>query len=100
MNMMTIAFLAIAAITVIVTTISAAINIVARTRLDSPTTRAIPATVSTRVRRHATRVAGISRPIRLIRPQYLPALARARILRLQTSHLAITAPRRHQIRCK
>jgi hypothetical protein len=100
MNMMTTAFVAIATITVIATTIAAAINAAARMGVDRPTTRAIPATVSTRARRQATRGARVSRPIRLIRPQYLPALARARILRLQTSHLAVATPRRHQVRCK
>jgi len=35
------------------------------------------------VRRRAMRNSAVSRPIGLIRPQYLPALARTRILRLR-----------------
>jgi hypothetical protein len=96
MSMLTAAIPAIATITVIVTRITAALSATPRTDQDHSTTRAIPTPVSTRARRQPTR----SRPVRAIRPQYLPALARARILRLQTSHLALTTTRRHQLRYK
>jgi len=94
MNMMTAASRAITAITVIVTSITAAVSAAARTGLDSPTTRAIPVVASPKIRRQAVRTSGILHPIGLIRPQYLPALARARSLRLRMSHLAIATPRR------
>jgi len=95
MNMLTAASLVFAALTVVVTAITTARSATARTNLDRPIPRAIPAAVATRIRRQAMRASRVSRPIRRVRPQYLPALARARILRLQTSHLAITTPRRH-----
>jgi hypothetical protein len=95
-NLISVAIFAIAATTVIVATIASAMSATARKHMERPITRAIPAVVSTRMRRQATRTAGI----RLIAPEHLPALARAQIFRLQTSHLASTAPRRRQARCK
>ena len=92
MNMMTVATRAITAITVIVTTITSAVGAAGRTGLDRPITSAIPAAASPKTRRRVVRTSGISRSIGMIRPQYLPALARARSLRL--AHLAIAIPRR------
>ena len=94
MSMMTVATRAITAITVIVTTITAAVGAGARTGLDGPTIPATPAAASPKSRRRAVRTSGISRPLGMIRPQYLPALARARSLRLRMAHLAIATPRR------
>ena len=98
MHTMPEAMFAIAVITMTITTIAAAISATVRTDLDRPIPSATPTVVSTRMRRQATRGSGTSRPVRLIGPQYLPALARARIFRLQTSHLTVTTPRRRQIR--
>ena len=94
MNMMTVASRAITAITVIVTTITAAVSAAARTGLDRPTARAIRVAASPKLRRQALRTSGVLHPIGLIRPQYLPALARARSLRLRMSYVAIATPRR------
>jgi hypothetical protein len=91
MSIMTVAARAITAITVIVTTTMEAVGVAARTGLDRPT---IPVAASPKSRRRAVRISGVSRPIAMIRPQYLPALARARSLRLQMAHLAIATPRR------
>ena len=98
MSMMPEAMFAIATISMAVTTIAAAMGATVRTDLDRPIARETPTVVSTRTPQEATRISGISRPIKPIGPQYLPALARARILRLQTSHLAVTTPRRRQVR--
>jgi hypothetical protein len=97
MDMMTAAFLSIAITTLSVTTITAAVSACARARLGSLTTRSIRARTRPEFRRQATRVARTPHSARLIRPQYLPALARARLLRAQTPYLAITTPRRRQI---
>ena len=94
MNMMTLAIRATTAITVIVTTITAAVSAAARPGRDRLTTRAIPAAVSPKSRRRAVRTSGVSRSIGMIRPQYLPALAQARSLRLRMAHVAIATPRR------
>jgi hypothetical protein len=80
MNIMTAAILA---ITAIILTITAAISAAARAASESPETKAVPLETQPRVRRRAMRNTGVSRPIALIRPQYLPALARSRILRLR-----------------
>lgn len=94
MSMMTLATRAITAITVIVTATIAAVGTAARTGLDRPTIPAIPAAASPKSRRRVVRTSGVSRPIGMIRPQYLPALARARSLRLRMAHLVIATPRR------
>jgi hypothetical protein len=83
MNMMTAAILGITAITAIILTISAAVSAAARAAAGSPATQVVPVATPPRVRRRAMRNSGVSRPIALIRPQYLPALARSRILRLR-----------------
>ena len=83
MNVMTAAILAITAITAIILTITAAISAAARAAAESPETKAVPVATQPRVRRRALRNTAVSRPIALIRPQYLPALARSRILRLR-----------------
>jgi hypothetical protein len=94
MNMMTVAIRAIAAITVVVTTMMTAAGATGRTGLDRATTRTISAAASLKARRRAVRASGVSRSIGMIRPQYLPALARARSLRLRMAHVAIATPRR------
>jgi hypothetical protein len=72
------------AITAIILTIAAALSVAARAAAsESSTTQAVPAATPSRVRRRAMRNSGVSRPIALIRPQYLPALARSRVLRLR-----------------
>jgi hypothetical protein len=83
MNMMTAAFLGITAITVIILTIAAAVSAAARAASESPEIQSVPVATQPRVRRRAMRNSGVSRPIAPIRPQYLPALARSRILRLR-----------------
>ena len=83
MNMMTAAILGITAITAIILTIAAAVSAAARAASESPATQVVPLATPPRIRRRAIRNSGISRPIALIRPQYLPALARSRILRLR-----------------
>lgn len=45
-------------------------------------------------RRRAVRECAPSRPIGFIQPQYLPALAQSRLLRLQTAHLLVPKPPR------
>jgi hypothetical protein len=94
MDMMTAAFLSIAIVTISVTTIMAVIGSVARKKLGSPTARARK---RPEFRQQATRITGIPHSARRVHPQYLPALARARLLRAQTPYLAITTPRRRQI---
>jgi hypothetical protein len=83
MNMMTAAILGITAITTIILTIAAAVSAAARAAGESPATQVVPVATPPRVRRRAMRNSAVSRPIGLIRPQYLPALARSRILRLR-----------------
>jgi hypothetical protein len=98
MNMMPEAMFAIATLSMAVTTIAAAMGATVRTDLDRPIARETRPVVSTRARRQATQISAVSRPIKPIGLQYLPALARARILRLQTSHLTVATPRRRQVR--
>jgi hypothetical protein len=84
MNMMTAAILGITAITAIILTIAAAVSAAARAvASENPATHVAPVAAPPRVRRRTMRSSGGSRPIALIRPQYLPALARSRILRLR-----------------
>jgi hypothetical protein len=83
MNMMTAAILGITALTAIILTITAAVSAAARAVSENPTTQEVPVATPPRIRRRALRNSGVSRPIGLIRPQYLPALARSRILRLR-----------------
>lgn len=82
-NVMTAAILGITAITAIILTIAAAVSTAARAASGSPENKSVPVATQPRVRRRAMRNSGVSRPIALIRPQYLPALARSRILRLR-----------------
>jgi hypothetical protein len=83
MNMMTAAILGITAITAIILTITAALSAAARAASESPATQVTPVATPAGIRRRAVRNSVVSRPIGLIRPQYLPALARSRILRLR-----------------
>lgn len=84
MNVMTAAILGITAITAIILMIAAAVSAPARAAAsESQATQVVPAASPPRVRRRTMRSSGVSRPIALIRPQYLPALARSRILRLR-----------------
>ena len=83
MNTMTAAILGITGITAIILTIAAAVSAAVRAAAsESPATQVVPVATPPRIRRRALRV---SRPIALIRPQYLPALARSRILRMRMS---------------
>jgi hypothetical protein len=82
MNVMTAAILGITAIMAIILTIAAAVSAAARAASESPETK-VPAATQPGIRRRAMRNSGVSRPINLIRPQYLPALAHTRILRLR-----------------
>ena len=86
MKRMTAGVPAITAVKAIITTITAAFSAAfrsARAALESTATRAIPVAAPPGIRRHATRYSGISRPIGLVRPEYLPALERSLILRLR-----------------
>jgi len=96
MKMMTAGAPAITAVTAIITTITAAFSAAirsARAALGSPAARAIPVVAPPGIRRQATRYSGISRPVGLVRPEYLPALARSQILRLRIARLPTTTPR-------
>jgi hypothetical protein len=94
MNMMTAAILAITAMAAVITTIMAAVSAAAWAALKGPATRVIPVAAPPTIRRRAKRDSRIPRPIGLIRPQYLPALARSRILRPRMLHLSSTTPHR------
>jgi hypothetical protein len=83
MNMMTAAILGITAITAIILTIAAAVRAAARAASERLAAQGVTAATPPRVRRRATRNSLVARPIALIRPQYLPALARSRILRVR-----------------
>ena len=83
MNTMTAAILGITALTAIILTLMAALNAAPRAASESSATQLVPAATPPRIRRRTMRTPGVSRPIGLIRPQYLPALARSRILRLR-----------------
>ena len=69
----------------LITTIAAAFSTAARAYRkileDSPPPRAAP-----RARRRAPRATGIARQTSRVRPEYLPALARSRILRMRGLH--------------
>jgi hypothetical protein len=75
---------------VIVTTVAVALGPQAWTDTDTPAARLTPEATSPERRRRVTRRSGIRHSARTVRPQYLPALARARILRSQVSYLEIT----------
>jgi hypothetical protein len=83
MNTMTAAILGITALTAIILTLMAALNAAPRSASESSATQVVPAATPPRIRRRTMRTPGVSRPIALIRPQYLPALAHSRILRMQ-----------------
>jgi hypothetical protein len=95
MDTMTSAFLTIAATTMSVTILTALIGAVARARVRRRTTRA---RTGPKHRRQATRVAGILYSDSRIHPEYLPGLARARILRAQAQRMAIATSRRRPFR--
>jgi hypothetical protein len=95
MDMMTAAFLSIAIVTISVTTIMAVIGSVARKKLGSPTARARK---RPEFRQQATRITGIPHSARRVHPQYLPALARARILRGRATYPGMTTRRRRDLR--
>ena len=73
---------------VVLTTITVSFGTQARTRLDNATTEST-AEVAPRARRRLRRGAGSAQ----VRPQYLPAVARARILRAQMPRLGMRQPR-------
>lgn len=82
---------------VVLTTITVALGTQPGTDLDIPATWSTPAVSPAKNRRRARRRSGIRRSVGLIRPQYLPALARARILRTQISYLGIATRRGRQM---
>ena len=98
MNMMTAETLSIATITVAVITIITAIT--AAGRKGWKALRAGQPRQSRYVgyRRQPMRGAGIAPPATPIRPQYLPALARAQILRAQIPHARAVRPRLSEVR--
>jgi len=95
MDMMTAAFLSIVITTLSVTVLTAALGAVARMRVRRRITRK---RVRPQHRRQATRVAGILYSDRRIHPEYLPGLARARILRAQAQRMALARSRRRHPR--
>ena len=94
MDMMTAAFISIAITTLSVTVITTAIEAAARWKFRRP---AAQKRTRPEFRRQATRITGIAGSSRRIQTQYLPELARARILRARMAYLGITTPRRRQI---
>jgi hypothetical protein len=83
MSMLATATLGIMEITAVITTITAAFNAAARAdRAVSEGPQTHPATAC-RVRRRVPRAHRASRQTIRVRPEYLPALARSRILRLR-----------------
>jgi hypothetical protein len=87
MHTMTEAILAVAITTAIITAIEAAIDAVRRAVApENSTFRALPMATPRGVRRQPIRGPGVSRPIGVIPPQYLPALAQSRLLRRRTAH--------------
>jgi hypothetical protein len=92
MHMMRAAILAVTK--AIITGIRATVDAVGRTTPGDLTSHAITVAASRGIRRQAMRASGVSHPIGLIRPQYLPALAQSRLLRLRIAHLS--AATRHR----
>ena len=87
--------LAVTGLTVIVIVITAAFGGADQSAPKSSTTAT---SAPTRVQGQAARDTGMSRSMVPIRPQYLPALAQSRLLRLRTAHLSITTPPQRHIR--
>jgi hypothetical protein len=83
MDMRTAVALAITAILAILTTTSPAASPAARASLESRDVRRVPATARRGIRRQSMRESGSSL-IGRVGPEYLPELARSRILRLQS----------------
>jgi hypothetical protein len=84
---------------VIVTTVTVAIGLqTGAGSNDSAAARLSPEAASPKRRRRAARRSGIRHSVGSVRPQYLPALARARVLRSQVSSSGITTPHGHQMR--
>jgi hypothetical protein len=77
--------------TVVLTTITVAMGTQTRTGLDNAPTTLV---VSSRARRRSRRGAGSTR----VHPQYLPAVARARILRAQLPRVGLGDVRRRETR--
>jgi hypothetical protein len=83
---------------VIVTTVTVAIGLQTGTGFnDSPAARLSPEVASPKRRRRAARRSGTRHSVGTVRPQYLPALARARFLRSQVSPSGITTPHGQQM---
>jgi hypothetical protein len=82
MNILTAATLAITGMRAIITRINAAVGNRTRAALNMPASGSIPV-VAAAVPRQAMRGAGISRLSSPVPAEYLPALARSRILRLR-----------------
>lgn len=92
-NMMTAMILAGTALTAIIIMLTAAFAAAGRRGQRSSTMPSIAATAPTRNRRTVMRERASSRSVGLIRPEYLPALAQSRLLRLRMAHLSITTRR-------
>jgi hypothetical protein len=83
MSMLTSATLGIKALIATIAVACSAAGRAYRTlRDESQTRRAVPR----RARRRTLRARGISRQVSRVRPEYLPALARSRLLRLRGLH--------------
>jgi hypothetical protein len=76
---------------VILTTITVTLGAQVRTEMSGATAGSTLLVSSPRVRRRAGRIARPAHPVGLVHPQYLPALARARILQAQMPGTALAA---------
>ena len=94
MSMMSMVIRAMTATRVMVTTITALVSATAGTGASSRTTLSRRGAASLQRRRRGTPTPGSVHSMGLIRPQYLPALARARSLQLRMAHVSVTTPRR------
>ena len=98
MNMMAALILAVTGITVIVIIITAAFSGADQAAVKGSTAAAAPVPSPTRLRQHPTRAPGVLRSQVAIRPQYLPALAQSRLLRLRLTRLSIATLRQRPVR--
>jgi len=98
MSLMAAEILSVATLTVAVITLIAALTAAARKGWKALRAGQPRQSRYVRYRRQATRVAGIAHPATLIRAQYLPALARARMLRTQMPHARAVRPSLSEVR--
>ena len=94
MRMMRMVIRAMTVTRVMATMITALVSAAAGTGEDSPTFPRRLTAASLKHRRRGMAIPAGSHSIGLIGPQYLPALARARSLRLRVGHLSVITPRR------